>query len=94
MLLPPRWLRSKWHFIAIYWAGLIGGENLADRGVADPAVTMWMANAVFLVLGIYLAATMSRTSISLRGGAFDGLVDRLRARVSSSPQPAEGEAAG
>ncbi len=46
---------------AVYWAGLIGGENLANEGVVTPFWAMWTADLVFLGLGIALAARMSRT---------------------------------
>ncbi len=60
----------------IYWAGLLGGETLADRRVADPAVTMWLTNAIFLVFGIVLLARMGHSSGTARGGG--GLADLVR----------------
>jgi lipopolysaccharide export system permease protein len=63
---------------AIYWMGLIGGENLADRGVADPIVTMWIANVVFTVVGLLLVTRMGRAGSTVRGGGW--LDDRI-ARV-------------
>ncbi|MFQ5607208.1 MAG: LptF/LptG family permease [Candidatus Zixiibacteriota bacterium] len=38
----------------VYWAFLIGGESLADRGVADPFWAMWGANILISVVGGYL----------------------------------------
>ncbi|MGH8014611.1 MAG: LptF/LptG family permease [Candidatus Zixiibacteriota bacterium] len=38
----------------IYWAFLIGGEDLADRGFLSPIVAMWSANVLIGVAGIYL----------------------------------------
>ncbi len=52
---------------AVYWAGLIGGENLANEGVLAPFWAMWTADLVFLGLGIALAARMSRTAGTNRG---------------------------
>lgn len=60
----------------IYWAGLLGGETLADRRVADPAVTMWLTNAIFLVMGVVLLARMGHSSGTSRGGG--GLADLVR----------------
>ena len=37
---------------SVYWVGLILGESLAERRVASPAVTMWLSNVIFLVVGI------------------------------------------
>ncbi len=38
----------------VYWAFLIGGEDLADRGVVSPFWAMWSANVLMTILGIYL----------------------------------------
>ena len=51
---------------AVYWAGLIGGENLANEGVVTPFWATWTADLVFLGLGLALAARMSRTAGSNR----------------------------
>ena len=53
---------------AVYWAGLIGGENLANEGVVTPFWAMWTADVVFLGVGLVLAARMSRTAGTNRGG--------------------------
>jgi lipopolysaccharide export system permease protein len=38
----------------VYWAFLIGGENLADRGMVSPFWAMWAANILMGLIGIYL----------------------------------------
>ncbi len=38
----------------IYWAFLIGGEDLADRGFLSPIVAMWGANVLIGAAGLYL----------------------------------------
>ncbi|MCK4302542.1 MAG: LptF/LptG family permease, partial [candidate division Zixibacteria bacterium] len=38
----------------VYWAFLIGGEDLADRGLMSPFWAMWGANVLMGVLGLYL----------------------------------------
>ncbi len=38
----------------IYWAFLIGGEDLADRGYVSPIVAMWSANILIGGAGLYL----------------------------------------
>jgi lipopolysaccharide export system permease protein len=67
---------------AISWAGLIGGENLADRGVVTPVVAMWGPNTIFFVLGVWMALRMGRESGSVRGGGWDELLFDLRARLA------------
>jgi lipopolysaccharide export system permease protein len=41
-------------FFLIYWAFLIGGEKLSERGFFSPAAGMWAANAVLGIAGILL----------------------------------------
>ena len=62
---------------AVYWAGLIGGENLANEGVVTPFWAMWTADLVFLGLGIALATRMSRTSGANRGGGLNEMLFNL-----------------
>ncbi|MEE2899453.1 MAG: LptF/LptG family permease [Gemmatimonadota bacterium] len=63
---------------SIYWTGLIGGEILADRRRADPWVTMWMANAVFFVVGMVLLRRMGHAGSTVRGGKLDDLLGNAR----------------
>ena len=47
-------------FFIIYWAFLIAGEQLADRGSISPFLSMWLPNFVLGVLGCYLIYINSR----------------------------------
>jgi lipopolysaccharide export system permease protein len=38
----------------IYWAFLIGGEDMADRGLITPFWAMWSANILMGCIGLYL----------------------------------------
>jgi lipopolysaccharide export system permease protein len=38
----------------VYWAFLIGGEDLADRGMISPFWAMWSANVLLGGIGLYL----------------------------------------
>ncbi len=38
----------------IYWAFLIGGEDIADRGIVSPFIAMWSANFLISGIGLYL----------------------------------------
>jgi lipopolysaccharide export system permease protein len=88
---------------AVYWVGLIAGEDLADRGIAPPAVTMWVPNLVFTALGIWMVARMGREAATMRGGGWDDLWWTLRRLItrkseqdlveSDEPTPAPREAA-
>jgi lipopolysaccharide export system permease protein len=39
---------------AVYWAFLIGGEQLADRLIISPWVAMWAANILMVAVGLVL----------------------------------------
>lgn len=54
-------------FYILYWACLIGGEKLADRGFLDPVLSMWLGNIVILVLGIFLVIKVNNESLSIPG---------------------------
>ena len=62
---------------AVYWAGLIGGENLANEGVVTPFWAMWTADLIFLGVGVALAARMSRTVGTNRGGGLSEVLFNL-----------------
>ncbi len=47
-------------FFLFYWACLIGGEKLADRGLLTPFLGMWCANIFLTVLGVYLTIRSAR----------------------------------
>ncbi len=52
----------------VYWVGLLGGESLADRRVADPAITMWLGNVIFFIIGVYLLSRMGHSFGTNRSG--------------------------
>ncbi|HET53981.1 MAG TPA: LptF/LptG family permease, partial [Ignavibacteria bacterium] len=52
-------------FFLIYWAFLIGGEKLADRGFFSPFWGMWSGNIVFGIFGIYLTIKAAKERVTL-----------------------------
>ncbi len=66
---------------AIYWMGLIGGESMADRRVADPMITMWIPNVVFFLVGVVLVSRMGRAGATVRGGGWEDAWLRFRETV-------------
>jgi lipopolysaccharide export system permease protein len=52
-------------FFLIYWAFLIGGEKLADRGLITPFWGMWSANIILSILGIYLTIKSAKERITI-----------------------------
>jgi lipopolysaccharide export system permease protein len=61
-------------FFVLYWASLIGGEKLADRGLLSPWLGMWMADIVLFALGIWLTVRMGRESPTINWSAVRRLV--------------------
>lgn len=47
-------------FFVIFWAGLMSGEPLADKGIIPPWVAMWGGNIFITVCGIVLSILMMR----------------------------------
>ena len=52
-------------FFLIYWAFLIGGEKLAERGFFSPFIGMWAANFVLGFLGIILTIKTNRETVTI-----------------------------
>ena len=50
-------------FFLLYWACLLGGEELADRDLFDPVWAMWAANIVIGVPGAFLVWVTGRDRI-------------------------------
>jgi len=46
-------------FFVLYWMLMISGEKIAERGILDPVISMWLANAVMACIGIGLVVTLS-----------------------------------
>ncbi len=67
---------------AVYYAGLIGGESLADEGLLTPFWAMWGANLIFLVIGLWAVARIGRESATARGGGWDDLLHALKGLVT------------
>ena len=65
-------------FFILYWAGLIGGESLADRGIVRPALAMWGPNLVLGLLGVWLVSRMGRDVQFFPWQWIKGSVRRLR----------------
>jgi len=47
-------------FFLIYWAGLIGGEELANRLIISPFIAMWAPNIVVGSFGLFLTLRTAR----------------------------------
>ncbi len=54
-------------FYILYWACLIGGEKLADRGFLNPVLSMWLGNIIILAIGLFLVIKVNNESLSIPG---------------------------
>jgi lipopolysaccharide export system permease protein len=63
-------------FFLLYWAFLIGGEKLADRGFLSPATGMWAADVVLGLAGVYLTVRIGRETVVIRWDALQRFVPR------------------
>jgi lipopolysaccharide export system permease protein len=63
-------------FFLIYWAFLIGGEKLAERGFFSPFIGMWAANFVLGFLGIILTIKTNRETVTITFNFFKKLVPK------------------
>jgi len=63
-------------FFLIYWAFLIGGEKLAERGFFSPFIGMWAANFLLGFLGIVLTIKTNRETVTITFEFFKKLVPK------------------
>jgi len=62
---------------AIYYVGLIGGEDLGDRLIVSPFLAMWAPNLLFSVVGAAGLWATRRASPTARGGDWSDLRDAI-----------------
>lgn len=63
-------------FFLIYWAFLIGGEKLADRGLFSPFWGMWSANIIMGIFGVILTVKSAKEAIFLNFDFFKKLIPK------------------
>jgi lipopolysaccharide export system permease protein len=69
-------------FFLAYWASLIGGEKLGDRGLLSPWLAMWMANIVLGAVGIVLTIRLTK-EIPIISFSPDNRLVKLIARIQA-----------
>ena len=63
-------------FFLIYWAFLIGGEKLSERGFFSPFIGMWAANIVLGVVGIILTIKTNKEAKTISFNFFKKLIPK------------------
>ena len=72
-------------FFLVYWAFLIGGEKLADRGLLSPFWGMWSANIFLGILGVYFVIKSAKERITLDFSFLQKLLPkRMRNNISEN----------
>jgi len=79
-------------FFVFYYLCLVGGEQLADRGMLAPWLAMWLPNAVLGILGVLLTLHMCEAGI-LRRRPRAATADRPAAAPAGGPPGSSGQAA-
>lgn len=52
-------------FFLVYWAFLIGGEKLADRGIVSPFWGIWSANILLTIVGVLITIKSAREKVTI-----------------------------
>jgi lipopolysaccharide export system permease protein len=63
-------------FFIVYWIFLIGGEELADRDLLSPFLSMWLANFIVGGFGIYLLIRTAKEVSIIDLSCFNKLVPK------------------
>jgi lipopolysaccharide export system permease protein len=63
-------------FFLIYWAFLIGGEKLAERGFLSPFLGMWAANFLLGAVGIILTYKTNQETVTISYRFFKKLIPK------------------
>jgi len=63
---------------AVYYVGLIGGEELANRSYISAFWAMWGTNVIMTVVGLVLTWRMGREATTGRGGDIGELLETMR----------------
>jgi len=72
----------------VYWMGLIAGQRLGQTGKLPVGIAMWIPNAIFAVVGVFLLTRMERPGdrdlIGAITGWFDAAWTGLRGKLPAA----------
>ena len=68
---------------AVYYAGLIGGEGLADEVTISPWAAMWAPNILFFFIAIWGLSRIGKEAATTRGGGWDDMWHSLKSLATA-----------
>ncbi|HPY96819.1 MAG TPA: LptF/LptG family permease [Candidatus Cloacimonadota bacterium] len=66
----------------IFYVMIVGGEQLGDRGLLSPALSMWIPNIIFLVLGMIVTYTSYKEKSLIDLDRLNNRIKKLMSRFS------------
>ncbi|MFP4623785.1 MAG: LptF/LptG family permease [Gemmatimonadota bacterium] len=63
---------------AVYYAGLIGGENVADERNVSPLLAMWAPNILFFFIALWGLSRIGKEAATNRGGGWDDMWESIK----------------
>ncbi len=67
---------------AVYYVGLIVGEDLGDQLIVSPFLAMWTPNLIFAAAGVFGLWRIRKPGNAPHGGDWSDVVEALRRVVS------------
>ena len=68
---------------AVYYAGLIGGEGLADEVAISPWLAMWAPNIIFFFAALWGLSRIGKEAATTRGGGWDDMVHSIKSLAAA-----------
>ncbi len=78
-------------FFLMYWAFLMSGEKLSDRGLLSPFWGTWSANVILLFLGSYLTFKSGKERVSINFNFLTKLIPQKFKSIVVSSQSGSGD---
>lgn len=69
----------------VYYIALTGGEQLADKGLVSPFLSMWITNLVFLALGVIMVYASMREKQLVNLNLLGWRLSHLKTRKAETP---------
>jgi lipopolysaccharide export system permease protein len=79
---------------SVYYAGLIGGENVADERNVSAWLTMWAPNILFFFVALWGLSRIGKEAATNRGGGWDDLWHSVKGLVRKPLRRMRGSEAG